>query len=272
VNIRHQIKRLLLKLGYYKYPDFLIIGAQKSGTTYLYSILRQHPQIVEPVNKEAHFFDYDWNYDAGLFRYQLNFDLSFRFKKEQKTFEATPDYLPHKLAPSRIKKFFPNIKMIVVLREPISRAYSAWKMHHYLFENHPKYSWLHDPRSFESVIEDALEHKTSEWDLMNHIGRGLYGMQLENFFTYFDRKNFLVLFQDDLLAKPQEQINKICSFLKIEEQRLTDVNKEDPKYWTNKSVNPNKTIEEIPSHDKLTKYFEHDKGKLETLVKMKIPW
>ena len=94
-NIRHTVKKTLVRAGFYSKPSFLIIGAQKGGTTFLYSVLRQHEQIVEPVNKEAHFFDYEKNYQQGLFKYKMDFDLSLRFQPNQVTFEATPDYIAH---------------------------------------------------------------------------------------------------------------------------------------------------------------------------------
>ena len=86
-RFRHGIKKMLVKAGFGISPQFMIIGAQKAGTTYLFSLLRQHPQIVEPVNKEAHFFDYEKNYNCGYKRYQLDFDLRFRLKTDQMTFE-----------------------------------------------------------------------------------------------------------------------------------------------------------------------------------------
>jgi hypothetical protein len=271
-EIRHSLKRSLLKIGFHKYPDFLIIGAQKAGTTFLYSVLRQHPQIIEPVHKEAHFFDYDWNFDKGLFHYKLNFDLSFRFKKSQKTFEATPDYLAHKEVPKRLSNYFPHIKMIMILREPVSRAYSAWKMHHFLFQNHRKNSWLYDPRTFQNVVEDGLNEKSNGWDLLNHVGRSLYGMQIENYMNYFEKDQFLILFQKDLEEAPQKVIYEICRFVNIEEFDLLSLNKNDPRFWENKSVVSNESVEQLPFQDELHEFYAEDKIRLEKIIDKRVPW
>lgn len=271
-EIRHSTKRSLLKFGFHKYPNFLIIGAQKAGTTFLYSVLRQHPQIIEPVHKEAHFFDYDWNYYNGLFQYTLNFDLSFRFKKNQKTFEATPDYLAHKEAPQRIKRYFPDIKMIIILREPISRAFSAWKMHHYVFKNHKSNSWLYDPRDFQAVALDGLKRNSNDWDLLNHIGRSLYGMQLENYLNYFGKNQILVLFQKDLDESPQKTIDKICDFVEIDVFDLRNLNKDDHRFWENKSILSTEKEIEIPYQNELEHFYKMDKDKLENIIDKQVPW
>lgn len=270
-GIRHFGKKMLLKLGFHRLPDFLIIGAQKAGTTFLYSVLRQHPQIIEPVNKEAHFFDYDTNFNRGLFRYHLNFDLSFRYSPNQFTFEATPDYLAHKLAPKRIHQFLPNVKLIVVLREPISRAYSAWKMHHYTFKEHKRHQWLHDPRSFEQVITDSLDKEADEWHIMNHIGRGLYGLQLTNLFKYFSDNQVLIIFQKELREDTQKTINCITDFLKLNSFDLNMINLRDERYWENKSDNTEMLINEY-QQNLLTDYYKNDRAKLESILKKEVNW
>ena len=269
-KIRHLGKRLLLGLGFYKYPDFIIIGAQKAGTTYLYSLLRQHPQIIEPVNKEAHFFDYDFNYRKGRFRYKLNFNLSFRFNNGQKTFEATPDYISHKETPKRIKQLLPTVKIIVLLREPISRAYSGWKMHHYAFKEKEKYKWLHDPRKFEDVVEKAISER-DDWHTMNHVGKGLYGQQIENFLKYFDKEQMLFLYQKDLKENTQITFNKVAAFVGINAMSISEINKKDTRFWSNKSERPDLKVNDNLKQ-KLESFYKNDKEKLKQLIGKDLPW
>lgn len=270
-TIRHIAKRSLISIGLYKHPSFLILGAQKAGTTYLYSVLRQHPQIIEPVDKEAHFFDYDDNYSKGSFQYKLNFDLSYRFRKDQITFEATPDYLAHKQSAKRVKEMLSNVKFIIILREPVQRSYSAWKMHHYKFKDDSRHSWLYDARSFEKVVFDALDGM-DKWHLMNHIGRSLYGMQISNWLKFFNRENFLFLFSNSLQTDTQEQINRVTSFLGIDNFLLENLNTEDSRFWNNKS-NIDSTIDVDPLVIKrLEKYYEGDKEILKTILNTSIPW
>lgn len=271
-ELRHLAKKTFIRLGFYSYPSFMIIGAQKAGTTYLYSILRQHPQVIEPVYKEAHFFDYDNNYKEGLFKYKLNFDLSFRFKKNQLTFEATPDYLHHRDAPKRISHFFPHMKMIIVLRDPVARAYSAWKMHHYHFKNNLKYNWLYDPRTFEQVVEQGVNSASKDtWSLMNHVGRSLYGQQIMNYFHYFPKDHFLILFHKDLATNPQQSINRITDFVNISEFSISKVDKHNERYWENKSDSSISGIREKEKHI-LLEYYKGDKELLNTILKINIEW
>lgn len=269
-SLRHKVKRILLKLGFFRYPDFLIIGAQKAGTTYLYSLLRQHPQILEPVHKEAHFFEDDINFSKGPLQYQLNFDLSFRFRKNEQTFEATPDYLPSFKAQRRIKEFLPEVKLIVLLREPISRAFSAWKMQHFAFKDNPKYVHLHDPRDFDEVIKDSLKENRDE-DKFDHLHRSKYGRQLESLFELFEEKKILILFYQDLIDRPQESVNLVTNFAGLDEFNIDNVNPDDPRYWTNESSFKNAKLTENQKL-LLKDYFITDHQILESILKTKIKW
>src|SRR2546423_13513556 len=112
-------------------PDFLIIGGQKCGTTSLYYYLIEHPNIAPAVRKQMHFFDN--RFKKGFGWYKSNFPTIF--SKWYKTFlhkqkfvsgEATPYYLFHPLAASRVHQFLPDVKLIVLLRNPVNRAYSHY--------------------------------------------------------------------------------------------------------------------------------------------------
>ena len=105
-------------------PDFIIIGAQRSGTTSLYNYLIEHQNIKSTSQKEIHYFDN--NYDKGLTWYSKKFP-SIR-KGIEITGEASPYYIFHPHAVNRISKDFPNVKLIVLLRNPIERAYSHYCM------------------------------------------------------------------------------------------------------------------------------------------------
>ena len=104
-----------------KLPDFLGIGAQKAGTTYLYSLLSEHPQVFLSSPKELHFFSL--HYQKGLAWYQDQ----FKFAATDKCCgEITPYYMFHPLASKRIRKHLPNVKLIVLLRDPVERALSQF--------------------------------------------------------------------------------------------------------------------------------------------------
>lgn len=107
------------------YPLFIIAGTQKSGTTILSGLLAEHPLISFSKKKELHFFDKDSNYNKGIRHYLKNFSPS---EKSEYIAESTPFYLAHREACQRIADVFPDVKMIILLREPVERAYSEYQM------------------------------------------------------------------------------------------------------------------------------------------------
>ena len=105
-------------------PDFLVIGAQKSGTTSFFHYIAQHPKIFDHKAKELHFFDL--HYGRGAAWYRSQFPLLASVKKDSLVGEATPYYLCHPHAPKRIHGLVPDVKLIVLLRDPVDRAISHY--------------------------------------------------------------------------------------------------------------------------------------------------
>ncbi|MCI5147305.1 MAG: sulfotransferase, partial [Candidatus Electrothrix sp. AR3] len=103
-------------------PNFLVIGAQKSGTTSLFHYICQHPQVFENKSKEIHFFDH--NYHCGANWYRSHFPLAGKLMRNRCLGEATPYYLCHPHAPSHIFDLLPRVKIIAILRDPVERAIS----------------------------------------------------------------------------------------------------------------------------------------------------
>lgn len=108
-----------------KYPDFIIIGVQKGGTTSLYKYLELHSLICPSLTKEVHFFNDRYN-KKPLIWYKAFMPISL--SKKQKVYEATPSYIFHPEVADRIYKRFPKIKILIILRNPIERAYSHYQM------------------------------------------------------------------------------------------------------------------------------------------------
>ena len=106
-------------------PSFLILGAQRAGTSSLYNYLRQHPSLRLPRKKEMHFFDL--YYMRGLKWYARQFP-AFVFNRTKKTGEATPYYLFHPAVAERVANALPNVKLIALLRDPTVRAFSHFQM------------------------------------------------------------------------------------------------------------------------------------------------
>ncbi len=208
-------------------PDFLIIGVQKGGTTSLYNYLIQHPCVYPAYTKEVHFFDRFFT--QGVTEYRRYFPT--RFKKYSKIFkhqkfvtgEATPYYIFHPLVAERVAQTLPNVKLIILLRNPIDRAYS-----HYQHEVKLGFEPL---LSFEDAIAQEEERLATEFDKMiqnpsynsfnyqhySYLSRGIYVNQIQRWEKFFKPKQFLILSIDDLLINPTEVYKKTLNFLNLPE-------------------------------------------------------
>ena len=222
-RLRKPIKRALVKMGYHSKPSFLIIGAQKAGTSALFQILQQHPQIVAPREKELRFFDDHWRIKYGDFvSYHEMFPLPYRLKPDRLTFEASPSYLFNPACAQRIYKYSPGIRLIIILREPVSRAFSAWKMNRkFSLSTNPYLQSLGDRRSFvEAVKEEAgvLEKTVWEKERIGYIKRGVYIEQLEKYLQHFSMDSLLILEHSHLLRDPQAVFAGVFHFLHIDDK------------------------------------------------------
>jgi len=188
-------------------PDFIIIGAAKSGTTTLYQYLCRHPQIFMSTPKEVDFFasNNDVNYAKGLNWYA---SLFVEAGTQQICGEATPKYTywPHfPDAAIRIAQVLPQVKLIYIMRHPVERAYS-----HYVqfIKNHQnKQHNFKVPETFEK----SIEKNTYILNISDYM------KQIEQYLQFFPRESFLFLFLDDLIQNPAEVMRKVCGFVGIDE-------------------------------------------------------
>ena len=189
--------------------SFLVCGAQKSGTTALAAYLRQHPGIFLPETKELHFFDDEtqrWpepDLDA-LHRHFL------AAEDDQLWGEATPISLYWDPAAERIWRYNSAIRLIVILRNPIERAYSHWAMEHRRGD---------DPLPFELALaqEEArcrealpLQHR-----VFSYVDRGFYSAQLRRLWRFFGKEQVLVIRQEQLRLDPQGCMDRIWKHLSV---------------------------------------------------------
>lgn len=207
-------------------PDFLIIGGQKCGTTSLYQYLIQHPQILPAAQKEVHFFDL--NFSQGIEWYQQQFPLPT--SEQQLTGESSPYYLFHPCVPQRVYQLFPNIKLIVLLREPVARAWS-----HYHHEVRLGFESL----SFDEAIAQEAERLNGETEKLladetyysfNHqhysyLSRGIYIKQLETWMDLFPKKQFLVIKSEDFYTNPGKTLDQVFEFLELPAYQLDHYSK-----------------------------------------------
>jgi hypothetical protein len=203
-------------------PDFLVLGAQKAGTTALYEYLRRHPQITGPSWKEVSFFDRHWA--RGERWYRGNFPNLAR-TREKLVGEASPSYVFHPLAPQRVQEVVPDARLIVLVRNPVDRALSQY--------NHEA-ALGREPLPFEEAL-DAEEERlrgeqermaadpryfSREWWSHTYQARGRYAEQLERWLAVFPREQLLILPTDDLGSDPAQAHAQVLEFLGASPQRL----------------------------------------------------
>lgn len=203
-------------------PNFMCLGAAKSGTTTLYDILRQHPDIYIPAFKEPHFFDIPENYKNGIEWYKRNY---FRNANKKIIADFTPSYFFEKEAPKRIfKNLGRDMKFLVVFRNPVDRAYS-----HYLHSKRDD----HESENFEKSLElevSRLKKHENQSDYLSYlrhsyVHQGLYAQMIDRYLQYFSLDNFLFIhFENELLQERELTIKRILEFLEIDSSVLLRTN------------------------------------------------
>jgi hypothetical protein len=220
-------------------PDFLIIGAPRCGTTSLFYYLSEHPQIVPSTTKELHFFDD--HYAKGMRWYRAQFPTTVQKyyaahirKRDFLTGEATPAYLFYPHASERIAKALPDVKLIVLLRNPVDRAFS----HYWLlsrvnkealsFEEAIKREQTMIGSEREKILAEA-NRASQEYRQFSYLTRGMYAEQLQHWMKYYPREQFLILKSEDMYSNPAETIQQTLAFLGLPTLEI-QANKEYRQY------------------------------------------
>jgi Sulfotransferase domain len=194
-------------------PDFLVIGAQKGGTTALYAYLRWHPGITGPSWKEVSFFDRHWWRGEAWYRGQFPLRPRGRLVGE-----ASPSYLFHPLAAERARALVPEAKLIALLRDPVERAYSQYQHEVALgreplsFEDALAAEGDRTRGEVERLLDDPRAFSRAWWD-HTYAARGLYAEQLERWLAAFPREQLLVVATEELAERPAEVYASVLEFL-----------------------------------------------------------
>ncbi|MDA0729311.1 MAG: sulfotransferase [Bacteroidetes bacterium] len=196
--------------------DFVIVGAQKAGTSVLHAFLTQHPQISMPVKKEMHYFNRTSSLDFSLplwrDRKRLLFHNAFPGFPEPSMIygEATPHYMTWDVALDRIHTYNPNIRVVAVLRNPIARAFSHWNM-----------EWQRGlvQTDFETAIKQELSTLQQTHEALDKVysfvQRGLYAHQVERLWRKFGRANVHIIKHANLLHHHEKTLRDLHSFLGV---------------------------------------------------------
>jgi len=234
----NSIRQKLIHFGYHSRPSFLIIGAQRAGTTALYYYLATHPDIVPGRDKEIGFFtpetftglpDHPHHsrlcrgstsifsdppaYAAAADWYHALFPLPHSLGHHRITFEATPEYLYFPFAPERIFNYHPRMKLIALLRDPVERAFSAWNMYHNFDD--PIYSRIRETRSFEQATTDELNQIEVDVSTIgpDYVRRGLYADQLRRYLKFFPPDQLLWIDSRRLHGETSAVLDEVALFL-----------------------------------------------------------
>jgi len=173
-------------------PDFIGIGAQRAGTTWLYELLKQHPEVCMPKHhKEVHFFDRYYNRGVDWYK------ALFAHCGNKCAGEITPAYLYDKRCPKRIHDLLPDVKLIAILRNPIDRAYSQFKF---------------------TIREQGYRGSFSQFleDHRDAMERGLYYKQISEYLKYFSETKLKILLFEDIVANPLQGMAEVFAFLGVD--------------------------------------------------------
>jgi Sulfotransferase domain len=259
-------------------PDFVIIGAKRGGTTSLYHYLLEHPAI-QPLFpgrqhiKGAHY--YDSNYQRGLRWYRSHFPLQAGGRhivrpgrRPAIAGEASPYYLFHQLAAERLARDFPDVRIIVNLRDPVDRAYSHYK---------EQLSHGRETLSFEAALaaeSDRLRgeaeriaaepgyHSTAH-EHLSYVAQSRYLDMLPRWFSLFPREQFHITASEDFYADPDRHVNDIWRFLGLPPRRLVSRARHNQQQAPGISPETRQSL--------LDAFAEHNRG-LEELLARPLPW
>src|SRR4051812_15175249 len=197
--------------------DFVIGGTQKGGTSALDYFLRQHPEICMPTDlKEVHFFDREEMFQNGKPAYE-KYHAHFRPGPQQRMIgEASPIYMYWNNAAYRIWSYNPQMKWILILRNPVDRAYSAWNMER---------ARSNEQLSFEDAIAEEstrcrealpLQHR-----IFSYLDRGFYAAQIRRLQNIFGAQNCLILLNEDLQREHERTLRTVFAFLAVDDSITT---------------------------------------------------
>lgn len=247
-----------------KYPDFLIIGSGKCGTSSLHQYLCNHPQILSPLTKEIGFFDLPGVYANGI-RWYLSHYPQIPDGENFITGEASPGYLYRHDVEKRVFQAFPNVKLIVMMRNPVDRTISAY---------HHSVRWNGELRSIDEVIDSEMEmikglsdpsdiRKSKVKFEPRHVVWSLYYYFLKNWMEVFPKKQFLVLNSEDFFANPEKVLNQVFNFLNLPTYKLQSY----PVYQSGGSYDKSEKLK-----SKLSDFFKPHNQKLEEVLDRKLNW
>ena len=201
--------------------DFFIVGAPKAGTTSLYHYLSEHPQIEMSSQKEPDYFSDKAINEQGMYygKNRVNtldkYESLFVQKESVVYGEASVSYLFYDNVAEDIKKYNPNAKIIIMLRNPIERAFS-----HYLMDY--RLGLISD--SFENIIAKKSKHRNAHLFYQQYIEVSKYATQIQRYLDFFEKESILFIDYEDFKKNVSKTVGKVYDFLNISTEFAADIN------------------------------------------------
>lgn len=204
-----------------KLPDFFIVGAPKSGTTAMYTYLKEHPDIFMPQVKEPSFFNTDFYSPSFIRSKEKYISLFAEVQHESRIGEASPWYLYSKKAAAGIKEMCDCASIIIMLRNPVDMIYSLHS--HYL------YNGSEDIKDFQLALEAEAERKnglnypnsvikkTTFIEKFFYREVGKYSEQIERYMGCFSKNNIYIIIFDEFKENPAKAYKELLQYLKLED-------------------------------------------------------
>ena len=204
-------------------PGYILFGSMRSGTSSLYHNLSDHPNVLPALRKQVRYFDA--HHARGLNWYRAHFPTLRAARNAERshgrpviTGEASPEYIFHPLAPDRIARALPQVRLIALLRDPVDRA---WSHYHHSVRNGL------EPLSFEDALEAESQRlggeqqravaggtpQCHECHQHGYLTQGAYADFLPRWFEHFAREQVLILRSEDLFDDPAGSMGRVCDFL-----------------------------------------------------------
>lgn len=257
-------------------PDFVIVGAQRCGTTSLFRALAKHPAMMSNVinAKGIHYFDTSYHKSEDW--YNAHFPTraereAHEVKVGQKAIagEASPYYMFHPAGAERMAKAIPDTKLIVLLRNPVKRAISHHL--HMVWEGHESVKNIDEALDLEASRLEGVEEKllanpkliSRAHQHYSYIARGHYAPQIEKLFKYFDRNNVLVMTTEKLVSDSVASLSAIQSFIGFDN---------DPSIQLEKRNASSKFEPNPDTVSRLTEEYSESNKRLAELLDIEIPW
>lgn len=278
----HSLKKIYqfyceMKGPFHLLPDFLFLGPGACGTTSMLELyLRSNNDILPSKINEIQYFNKKHTNSINWYKVLFPSKLTKNFRKltgkKTLTGEASGNYILNPNSPERIKKIIPDVKFIVMLRNPVNRTLSHYKRR---IRNKKENRSLEDSieyelNNFEDEYKKYLENETSMsiYPQTSYLARSRYYEQIKIWFMHFPRQQFLFINSDEYFKNPLQEYNRILEFLELPNHHPTITGKRGISptgLYDNINIKP-KTIEFLKN------YFSSYNEKLFDLIKIKYDW